>query len=126
MRKAAQEVLSEQGYDVTMEQLFVLGALEEQDGQSLGNLAERVDRDRTTITRMIDGLERKNLVVRVPDQNDNRQKLVYLTRLGRQRMAEVDSLAERFSDNIFGGQSDEDIQAAIRLMDSITRRLEDL
>ncbi len=71
------------GFDVTCEQWSVLVHLGKKNGQSQQQLAEFTCKDKTTITRLIDNMEKHNLVVRVPDKSDKRQKLIYLTKKGR-------------------------------------------
>ena len=69
----------EAGYEVTVEQWRILISLDARDGQNQQELSESTGKDKTGITRIIDGLEKRNLVVRIPNRADGRQKLVYLT-----------------------------------------------
>ena len=123
IKRAGQRYLAERGYELTIEQVMVLSIVEEAEGLNLGAIADRIDRDRTTCTRMVDGLERRNLVVRVPDRSDSRQKLVYLTRLGRQRLAELDVFADEFVTGVFGDESDQDLRACVGVLERVTRKL---
>ncbi len=54
------------------------------NGQSQQELAGTTCKDKTSVTRLIDGLEKRNLVVRTPDKVDRRQKLIYLTKKGKE------------------------------------------
>jgi DNA-binding MarR family transcriptional regulator len=74
---------AEAGYDVTAEQWGMLMHLWEQDGQGQQQLAACACKDKTSITRLIDGLEKRHLVLRVADQNDRRNNLIYLTGKGK-------------------------------------------
>jgi DNA-binding MarR family transcriptional regulator len=71
------------GYDVTCEQWSVLVNLGKKNGQSQQELAGQICKDKTSVTRLIDNMEKHSLVVRIPDKNDRRQKLIYLTRKGQ-------------------------------------------
>jgi DNA-binding MarR family transcriptional regulator len=82
--------------EFTHEQIICLLELQRQDGVELGALANHIDRERTTVTRMIDGLEKRNLVVRVADRSDKRNRLVYLTKLGRKRIEELEPVVQGF------------------------------
>jgi|CXWL01.1.fsa_nt_gi DNA-binding MarR family transcriptional regulator len=75
---------SHDGYDVTCEQWGVLVNLGRKNGQSQQELAGTTCKDKTSVTRLIDGLEKRNLVVRTPDKVDRRQKLIYLTKKGKE------------------------------------------
>ena len=70
----------EAGFDVTCEQWSVLVNLWEKNGQSQQDLAGTTCKGKTSMTRLIDNMEKHNLVVRVPSKSDKRQKLIYLTK----------------------------------------------
>jgi len=74
---------TEAGYDVTCEQWSVLVNLWQTNGQSQQDLAGTTCKDKTSMTRLIDNMEKHNLVVRIPSKTDRRQKLIYLTKKGR-------------------------------------------
>lgn len=71
------------GHDVTCEQWAVLTNLWQKNGQSQQDLAGTTCKDKTSMTRLVDNMEKKNLVVRIPNKEDKRQKLIYLTAKGR-------------------------------------------
>jgi DNA-binding MarR family transcriptional regulator len=71
------------GYDVTCEQFAVLDSLFKKDGQTQKELAKCTCKDKTSITRLIDGMWKRKLVVRVHDKSDARKKLITLTDKGR-------------------------------------------
>ncbi len=72
-----------EGFDVTSEQWMILLLLWQEDGRFPYQIAEVIGKDRAAITRLIDGLEKRNLVVRIKDKDDSRQKQVYLTPKGK-------------------------------------------
>ncbi|QNL48531.1 MarR family transcriptional regulator [Olivibacter sp. SDN3] len=65
--------------EITIEQWTVLNVLWDKDGQSQQELSNSTFRDKPSITRLIDNLEKQNLVVRIPDKADRRTNLVFLT-----------------------------------------------
>ena len=81
------------GYNVTSEQWRVLKCLWHQDGQRQQDLADVVHKDKTCITRTIDSMEKRDLVVRIPDRLDRRQKLIYLTDKGKRLQEELVRIA---------------------------------
>jgi DNA-binding MarR family transcriptional regulator len=83
------------GYDVTVEQWCILMQLWRQDGQRQQYLADNACKDKTSVTRLIDGLEKRNLVARVVDRVDRRQKFVYLTHRGRALQKELIPLVKK-------------------------------
>lgn len=83
-----QKKFNAQGLNLTIEQWSVLYHLWKEDGRSQQELCNATFRDKPSITRLIDNLERGNLVKRVADERDRRINKVYLT-------AEAKKLQER-------------------------------
>jgi DNA-binding MarR family transcriptional regulator len=67
------------GLDITIEQWSVLYHLWKEDGLSQQELCVRTFRDKPSITRLIDNLEKQSLVKRVASPTDRRINLVQLT-----------------------------------------------
>ncbi len=77
------------GYDVTCEQWSVIVNLGKKNGLSQQELAGLTCKDKTSMTRLIDNMEKHSLVVRIPDKSDKRQKLIYLTKKGQDLQAKL-------------------------------------
>ena len=123
LRRRARQLLAEQEYDLTFEQVITLMTLTKHEGLRVGELAELSDRDTTTTSRMVNGLEKKDLVVRVPDRQDARQKLIYLTRLARERVEEVRGLADRITEEFMVGLTSEEISQTSAVLHRIASRV---
>ncbi|MFZ5979376.1 MAG: MarR family winged helix-turn-helix transcriptional regulator [Candidatus Zixiibacteriota bacterium] len=93
MKRYINRYLEQSNLGMTMEQIIILFILEDNDGLNISQLAKLSDRDKTTTTRMVDGLQKRNMVVKVPDKKDNRQKLVYKTNLANQKIEELKKTA---------------------------------
>jgi DNA-binding MarR family transcriptional regulator len=89
MMRALQGQFKALSLDITVDQWIVLMHLWEEDGQNQATLGETAGHHKTTVTRAIDSLERQNMVLRVPDKSDRRNKLIYLTHLGREMQASL-------------------------------------
>jgi DNA-binding MarR family transcriptional regulator len=83
LAKQLQRRFNKAGHAVTAEQWVPLMILWRRDGLSQQEIADATDKDKTTITRLVNVMEKRDLVVRVPDKKDRRQKLIYLTNKGR-------------------------------------------
>ena len=68
---------------LTKEQWTILGVLWQNDGCSQQTLADKTYRDKPGITRLIDNLEKEQLVERRPDAKDRRLNLIFLTSEGK-------------------------------------------
>ena len=67
------------GLEITIEQWSVLYHLWKEDGLSQQEIGNRTFRDKASITRLIDNLEKLGLVIRVASKDDRRINLVCLT-----------------------------------------------
>ena len=89
---------SDAGFDVSYEQWSILVHLYRKDGQTQQELSNIAVKDKAAITRLLNVLEKKNIVLRIPDRNDKRSKLVYLTHKAKEfkphLIAVVDELLE--------------------------------
>lgn len=82
------------GLNVTIEQWSVLYHLWKQDGISQQELCNATFRDKPSITRLVDNLERLQLVKRVASESDRRMNLVFLTKQAQKLQEESMALAE--------------------------------
>lgn len=67
---------------LTYPQYLVLHALWEQDGRTIGEIADRLGLESSTITPLVKRLESAGLLARARNPDDERQVLVSLTRRG--------------------------------------------
>jgi DNA-binding MarR family transcriptional regulator len=77
-----QKNFREAGLDITVEQWSILYHLWKEDSQSQQQLCDKSFRDKASLTRLIDNLEKINLVERKPSPTDRRINLVCLTENG--------------------------------------------
>lgn len=70
------------GLEITSEQWSVLVFLYHCDCKSQNEIAEKTFRDKVSVTKIIDNLEKRGLVFRTPDENDRRVKRIVLTKDG--------------------------------------------
>ena len=82
------------GLNLTIEQWSVLYHLWKQEGISQQELCNATFRDKPSITRLVDNLEKQNLVRRVPSDTDRRINLIYLTKQAQKLQEESMTLAE--------------------------------
>lgn len=78
---------------ITYPQFLVMQALHEQEGRTIGQIAERLTLESSTITPLVKRLEAAGLVTRSRDAKDERQVRVRLTEAGVARWRETGCLA---------------------------------
>ena len=90
-----QKKFNNSGLSLTIEQWSVLYHLWKKDGISQQELCNATFRDKPSITRLVDNLERASLVKRVAAEKDRRINLVYLTKQGQQLQESSMQLADQ-------------------------------
>ncbi len=93
MSRMLQDVITNGGYDITIEQWVIIVNLNRKNGQFQQQLADNTYKNKTSVTRMINSLERNGLVERIPDLKDLRQKRIFLTKKGVQMYKKLRPLA---------------------------------
>jgi DNA-binding MarR family transcriptional regulator len=71
-----------EGIDITTEQWSVMACLWQKDKVTQQTLCTLTSKDKPSMTRLIDKLEKNNLVTRVSDHFDRRINLIHLTQEG--------------------------------------------
>ena len=98
------------GLEITIEQWTVLYHLWKEDCLSQQELCNRTYRDKPSITRLIDNLEKQKLLKRASHKNDKRINLVCLTDAGRALQETTLALANQTMNEALNGVKKEDIE----------------
>lgn len=114
-------------HDVTTEQWSVLARLCEEDGISQKELAARVSKDQTNVTRILDQLQRKGLVVRKANPDDRRSFLPSVTPEGQAMYERIAPLEEKTIALAMEGLQPDEVaklkELLQRIADNATRHL---
>ncbi len=95
---------------ITIEQWSVLYHLWKQDGQNQQELCKATFRDKPSITRLLDNLEKLQLVKRVASEDDRRINRIYLTKTGLKLQEQTMTLAEHTLNEALEGVAPEKIE----------------
>jgi DNA-binding MarR family transcriptional regulator len=82
VRQYVQVKIKENGISITFEMLEVMGCLWRKDGINQQEIADLTLRDKSSMTYLLDNLVKREMVKRIEDKNDRRNKLIYLTKEG--------------------------------------------
>jgi DNA-binding MarR family transcriptional regulator len=94
---------------ITIEQWSVLYHLWKQDGQSQQELCNATFRDKPSITRLVDNLEKLQLVKRVASEHDRRINRICLTKTGLKLQEQSMMLAEHTLNEALEGVAPQEI-----------------
>ena len=108
------------GIKLTMGQFGLLFAIyEEKDEVILRDIAEKMGKDKSSILRMIDILQNKDLVCRVVDQNDRRKNKLLVTAKAEQLIADYRKIELKLNDELQEGLSIDDMKTFYKVVDHL-------
>jgi DNA-binding MarR family transcriptional regulator len=119
-----QKKFNQAALNLTIEQWSVLCQLWKRDGSSQQELCKRTFRDKPSITRLVDNLEKLQLVRRVPSESDRRINLVYLTKQGVRLEEQTMQLAEETLNEALTGISSENINLCKEILQQVYENME--
>lgn len=114
------------GLDVTPEQWVVLFRLREREGLTQSELGERTVKDKTTVTRILDRLEKKSLATRRRDERDRRSQRIFLTEKGSAVLDALMPLVRQYGADLFGDIAPGERKALCAVLARIEARLDTL
>ena len=121
LRRILRQAFEKGGYDVAAEQWTLLLYLWEQDGMSQQELADLSGKEKTTATRIIQALEKKKLIYRLPDNQDRRSKLIYLTEKGKAMEKGLTRITGNVLERVQEGISQGDLNIAKNVLNQIIK-----
>lgn len=117
--------LSEKGVPLTRQQIVLMKTLYNEGPQPQNNLACLTERDKTSLTRLVNGMEKKNLVARITSSEDKRVNLIHLTKNGEKVLNETApvllSIAQELQSNIAADDREIVIRALERIQENINK-----
>jgi len=96
--------------------LGVLMSLWQEDGLKVIELGKKAGLEPSTMTGLLDRMERDELVARTADTRDRRVLRIYLTKIGRQVRDPVLKAVERVLSEIFAGIPQDEIAQTKQLL----------
>jgi DNA-binding MarR family transcriptional regulator len=107
------------GVDITIEQWSVLYHLWKQDGLSQQQLCDATFRDKPSITRLVDNLEKLQLVTRVANKEDRRINRIFLTPQANQLQDKAMDLANQTLNEALEGVTNGQIEIAKEVLQKV-------
>jgi len=109
------------GIDLNKEQWLVLKKLHEENGRVQNDLAYITDRSKTSLTRLLNTMEKKGLVFRKNCEKDQRIKHVYYTEKGTEFYHRSLPFFNQVIDELSQGISQEEINETISVLKKIKK-----
>ncbi len=114
--------LNKKNISLSPGQMGVLLALEKEGTTVMGQLSQVLDMDNAALTRLVDGLEKKELVTRQINPENRRQILVAITPRGLEQAGVLIPIVRGTNDTIKHGFSQEEMEIYKRINQTILDR----
>ncbi|MCF2876356.1 MULTISPECIES: MarR family winged helix-turn-helix transcriptional regulator [unclassified Tenacibaculum] len=118
-----QDMFYERKINLTKIQWVLLKKLEEKNGVPQQELAFLTGRDKTSLTRLINTMEKKSLVARIPSKSDRRINHIHLTKKGEQLLKETIPIMEDFVTSLQENISKKEIRDTINVIKKVQENL---
>jgi len=115
----------ERGINLSKEQWVVLKYLNQRDGLTQNDLAFITHRDKTSMTRLIDNMEKKGYIKREISVQDRRINHIYIRKSGRNILYQTVPIMTELIHNMQAGIDTETIQKTIKVLKIVEKKLKE-
>lgn len=124
INRALLRAFSQEDLNITTEQWSVLSCLWKEDKVTQSDLCDLTRKDKPSMTRLIDNLQRSKIVVRVPHSTDRRVNLIHLTQYGASLREKVSAVVQGVVDKALEDVSDSDLTVSRTVLNKIIANLD--
>ena len=118
-----QKNFKQAGIEITIEQWSVLYHLWKEDGQSQQQLCDATFRDKPSITRLVDNLEKLGLVKRTANKNDRRINKICLTSEAEKLQVQTMEVANQTLNEALQGVTNGQVEIAKEVLQKVYENL---
>lgn len=123
MKQFIQRKLRKHGIDLTYEMLQVLTVLWRKGKMNQQDIADNIQKNKASLTSLLDNLEKRGLVMRSEDPSDRRNKIISLTPLGLQYRVQFQPIFNEFYETLSKDVSKEKLREIGMLLNQIYKNL---
>jgi DNA-binding MarR family transcriptional regulator len=116
--------MAEHGMNLTRQQVILLKILFHDGPLPQHDLAFLTDRDKTSLTRLLSTMEKKNLVARITSPEDKRVNMVHLTKNGEKVLNETAPVLLEVIIHMQEGITEDEQKTVIGVMRKIQENIE--
>lgn len=109
-------LLRKNNINLTPEQFLTIDILWNQGAMSQTALSEAMQKDKNSITKLIDALEKKELVQRVQDKSDKRSNTVFLTEKAEKMKHYTKQFGVSMLDELFCDIDEKELQSFLETL----------
>ena len=119
------KLFREEGFSITNEQWVVLKVILEYPASSQTEIAEKSQKDKTNITRILDLLEKNAWIERRRDARDRRMNRIYITEQGQTKLKTVAPVTQKIDKICTNSLGKKEKEKLINSLDAVCRAIQD-
>lgn len=109
MKDGLRKEFLKNGYDITIDNFAILSRLWQQDNLTQQQLCELTCKNKSNLTRILDTMEKKDMIKRIPNPTDRRSFSIALTEYSYSLKNNITDIAKEYSEKVFGKIDESDI-----------------
>ncbi|MFT3823651.1 MAG: MarR family transcriptional regulator [Chitinophagaceae bacterium] len=125
MGRSIARAFASEGIDIPMEQFMVLNIINASEEIIQHDIVIAMNKDKSGVLRIIQGLEQKRLIVRVPDDTDRRRKILVVTKKGVETINRALEIEAAVIEQLLEGVPEKELKVLSRVLDTIRRNIKD-
>jgi len=123
MQRFVQNKIREDQLDLTYEMVRVLAVLWRKGNMNQQEIADKLQKNKSSLTSLLDNLAKRDLIIRTEDTADRRNKIISLTKTGQDYEEQIKPILEDFYQTLEKKICPADLQGAIALLNHMLRNL---
>ncbi|MCQ2345607.1 MAG: MarR family transcriptional regulator [Paludibacteraceae bacterium] len=117
------QMLKANGVNLTPEQFLLVDLLWNEGPMTQQQIADAMHKDKNSVTKFIDSLERKNMVERLRGHIDRRSNLIRLTEKAQELKVHAKEKGISTLDHILDGISEEELRQFLATLNKMTENM---
>ena len=116
-------MLRKQDVPLTPEQFLLIDLLWNQGEMSQQQLADRMQKDKNSVTKLVDAIERKGFVIRKQSSSDRRSNTIVLTEKAELLKNEAKQKGILILDNMLEGITEEELRSFLGILHKLNSNM---
>ena len=116
-------MLKKRGVPLTPEQFILIDLLWNQGEMSQQQLADQMQKDKNSVTKLVDAIEKKGFVVRQQNPHDRRSNTIVLTEKAEQLKIGAKQKGIYILDKMLEGISEEELRNFLQTLDKLDKNM---
>lgn len=119
-------MLKKRGVPLTPEQFILIDLLWNQGPMSQQQLADQMQKDKNSVTKLVDAIEKKGFVVRQQNSLDRRSNTIVLTEMAERLKSGAKQSGIDILDMMLEGIDEKELRAFLHTLDKLDQNMSNL